>query len=318
MKKLLKIILLGIVLPVCIFLLYVQLSYRQSYQAPMTGIVASKDSTIVARGKYLVLGAAHCYTCHMPDSLQEKGINERMVGGYKFSTPFATFHTPNLTSDPETGTGRFTDEQLARAVRYSINHKDLAMVGFMSYNAMSDNDLQAIISYLRVVPPVRNVVPEHEYNMLGKILMRFLLKPVENPMVQNVKPDTTAEYGSYLAYNVTNCNGCHTKRDGVGKFGGKPMAGGGMWDYDDAIYRSPNLTFNDSTGRIVKWSAQQFIDRFRAGKLLPHTPMPWEAYKHLSDRDLLALYNFMKSLPPVHNEVQKTYEPKSSAITSAK
>jgi len=309
MKKTISII-VGLAIVVGLLLSYVQFTYKRVFEAPaVTGISGRYDSVSIARGKYLVLGAAHCYTCHMPDTLLEKGMKEQMMGGYVFKTPFAQFNTPNLTSDKETGIGSFTDEQLARAVRYHINHDGHAMVGFMSYNAMSDADLTAVISYLRMLPPIKNKVPEHDYNMLGKILMRFMVQPVQAP-VENVTPDSTVEYGRYLAYNVTNCNGCHTKRDATGQLTGKPLAGGNTWDYDDAVYTSPNLTFNDSTGRITQWSQKDFINRFRMGKVFPHTPMPWEAYRSLSDRDLSALYKFLRSLKPVHNEVKETYAKK--------
>lgn len=307
MKTTLKVI--GIIVSIiCLLLLYVQLTFRQNFEAPLTGIKSTTDSSVVARGKYLVLGAAHCYTCHMPDSMLRKGYREEMIGGNPLETPFATFYTPNITSDKETGIGNFTDEQLARAIRYNVNHNSKAMVGFMTYNGMSDDDISAIISYLRTTPPIRNIVPEHDYNMLGKILMRFLIKPA-TPTVENLEPDTTAAYGKYLAYNVTNCNGCHTKRGSKGEFIGEPFAGGYSWDLDDATYTAANLTPDDSTGRIAKWSQDVFIQRFRTGRVLENSPMPWDAYQMLSDNDLKALYNYLQQLPPVHNEV-KTYASK--------
>ena len=284
MKTTLKVI--GILVSlICIFLIYVQLTYQKTFDPSPTGIRSQRDSSTIARGKYLVTSAAHCYACHMPDSVLKKGDKERMIGGHEFKTPFATFYTPNITSDNETGIGKFTDEQLAQAIRYNVNHNNKAMVGFMTYNGMNDADISAIISYLRTTPPVRNVVPKHDYNMLGKILMRFLVKPV-TPNIENLKPDTTALYGKYLAYNVTNCNGCHTKRDKTGAVVGEPFAGGGSWDYEDALYTSANLTPDDSTGRISKWSQAAFIQRFRAGRALEHSPMPWDAYQTLSDDDL--------------------------------
>ena len=306
MKTTVKI--LGILVSlVCLFLLYVQLTFKQTFEANPTGIKSSSDSNIIARGKYLVQGAAHCYTCHMPDSLRKNGDKERMIGGNPLKTPFATFYTPNITSDQETGIGNFTDEQLARAIRYNVNHNSRAMVGFMTFNGMTDDDISAIISYLRSTPPVHNVVPEHDYNIVGKVLIRFLVKPV-SANVENIQPDTTAEYGKYLAYNVTNCNGCHTKRGSTGDFVGEPFAGGSSWKHDEATYTSANLTPDDSTGRISKWSQNAFIQRFRAGRALPNSPMPWEAYQILSDNDLKALYKFLRQLPSVHNEV-KTYSP---------
>jgi len=120
-----------------------------------------------------------------------------MVGGNPLETPFATFYTPNITPDEETGIGNFTDEQLARAIRHNINHNSRAMVGFMTFNGMSDEDISAVISYLRSTPPIRNVVPEHEYNIVGKVLVRFLIKPVSAKAFYN---------GTTIAYQIHNSN----------------------------------------------------------------------------------------------------------------
>ena len=310
MKTALKVF--GIIIcAICVFLLYVQWSYRKTFDRQPTGIKSTTDPTVIARGKYLTLGPAHCYTCHIPDSVKRKGNLEAMMGGNPLVTPFATFFPPNITSDKETGIGRFSDEELAGAIRYNLSHNDRATVGFMTYNNMSDEDISAIISYLRTTPPVYNVVPDHEYNIIGKILMRFLIKPVA-PVVSKVKPDTTAEYGKYLAYNVMNCNGCQTNRNSVGEFIGEPFAGGHSWNLEDATYTAANLTQDDSTGRISKWTREIFIQRFRAGRVLEHSPMPWDAYQSTSDFDLTALYKFLETLPAVRNEVV-TYSPKEGS-----
>ena len=307
MKTALKVF--GIIIcAICVFLLYVQLSYKKTFDRQITGIKASTDSSVIARGKYLTLGPAHCYPCHIPDSVKKNGNFEMMIGGNPLVTPFATFYPPNITSDNETGIGRLTDEQLAGAIRYNLGHNDRAMVGFMSYNSMSDDDIAAIISYLRVTPPVHNVVPDHDYNIIGKILMRFLIKPV-TPVVAKVQPDTTVEYGRYLAYNVMNCNGCHTNRSSTGEFIGEPFAGGHSWELPDGVYTAANLTQDDSTGRISKWTRDTFIQRFRAGRVLERSPMPWDAYQSTTDIDLIALYKFLETLPGVRNEVV-TYSPK--------
>jgi len=144
MKKTLKILAIFIGL-VVVFLIYVQFTFKQKFETPLTGIKASSDSSIIARGKYLV-GPAHCYACHTSDSLKKLGSRAPLIGGTAFKTPFATFYTPNITQDKETGIGNNTDEELARAIRYNVNHRSEAMVGFMSYNNMSDDDITAIVS----------------------------------------------------------------------------------------------------------------------------------------------------------------------------
>lgn len=301
MKKSLKVLaaISGIVL---VFLVYVQITYKQKFEVPETGIMASSDSSIIARGKYLVLGPSHCYACHTNDSLRTLKLKEPLMGGNVYETPFGNFNIPNITMDKETGIGNMSDEELARSIRYNLNHKEEAMAGFMSYNNMSDDDIQAIVSYLRTTTPVKHEVAEHDFNMLGKVIVRFLIKPNLNAAPSNLKPDTSVLYGKYLAYTVGQCNSCHTKRDKVGKFIGEPFAGGFTWEMEDGIYTSPNLTPDDSTGRIKHWSQEVFIQRFRAGRTLEGSPMPWEGYTEITDNDLKALYNYFSSLPAVKNK----------------
>ena len=181
------------------------------------------------------------------------------------------------------------------------------MVGFMSYNGMNDDDISAIISFLRSTPPVRNVVPEHDFNMVGKVLMRFLIEPVL-PAVQYIKPDTTAEYGKYLAYNVTNCNGCHTDRGPTGEFIGEPLAGGHAWDLDDATYTAANLTPTILQEESQNGLSMFSFSGFAQDECWQIVPCP-DAYK-MFQITLTALYRFLNQLPPVHKEI-KTYVPKN-------
>lgn len=297
------------------FLLYVQLTYRQTFEAPATGLKASTDSAIIARGKYLVTGPAHCWTCHVdnPSKVDLRQGLPAMSGGYSIALPMiGTVRIPNITPDPKTGIGRYTDEQLARTIRYNVTPEGHALIPFMTYNSMSDADIEAVISYLRSAKPVENHVPAHDLSLLGKVLMRFVIKPNVSQSHKEftvTKPDTTAAYGKYLAHSVTNCNGCHTERGMAGEYVGKPFAGGNKKDVETATFVVPNLTPNPETGRIYHWSQQAFINRFRAGKTYPEEYMPWPAYQQMSDNDLKAIYNFLQTLEPVHNKVEATYIP---------
>jgi mono/diheme cytochrome c family protein len=297
------------------FLLYVQLTYRQTFKAPVTGLRASTDSVLIARGKYLVMGPAHCWTCHAenPAKVDLRAGLPAMSGGHILGLPgIGNIRVPNITPDRTTGIGRYTDEQLAGALRYNVTPKGHALIPFMSYNAMTDDDLVAVLSYLRSATPVKNDVPAHDLTLLGKALMRFVIRPIGSGAPAGVtaaKPDTTARYGKYLAYSVANCNGCHTERGMTGEYIGKPFAGGNKKDVQTATFVVPNLTPDPETGRIYHWSQQAFINRFRAGKVYPEEHMPWPAYQHMSDNDLKAIYNFLRTLEPAHNKVEATYIP---------
>jgi mono/diheme cytochrome c family protein len=296
-------------------LLYVQLTYRQTFEAPATGLKASTDSAVIARGKYLVMGPAHCWTCHAenPAKVDLRAGLPAMRGGYTLGLPgIGNIRVPNITPDRKTGIGRYTDEQLARTLRYNVTPKGHALIPFMTYNAMTDDDIVAVLSYLRSAKPVENYVPAHDLTLLGKALMRFVIRPNvsgSHAEFKAAKPDTTAGYGKYLAYSVANCNGCHTERGMTGEYIGKPFAGGNKKDVHTATFVVPNLTPDPETGRIYHWSQQAFINRFRAGKVYPEEHMPWPAYQHMSDNDLKAIYNFLRTLEPAHNKVEATYIP---------
>jgi mono/diheme cytochrome c family protein len=267
-KKILK--WTGIILLLLVSGIVVTVMARQNlqYEAPYPNIKASTDSAVILKGKQLVFGPAHCADCHSKanaDSLMALGQEVPLSGGYEFNMEIGKMYTRNITPDSVTGIGRYTDAEIARALRYGVGPDGSAFFDFMPFHNTSDEDLAAIISYLRAQKPVRNEVPKHSFNTMGKVVKAFLIKPVgpagEVPVA--VKKDTTAEYGKYLAVNVANCSGCHTRRDIVtGAYTGELFAGG----LEIEGFTTPNLTTDPQSG-IYGWSLQQFTDRFRAGKL---------------------------------------------------
>lgn len=277
------------------------------YEAPFPAVKASSDSAVIARGRHIVMGPGHCFDCHSnnknKDSLVRAGGEPALSGGFTFELPFGKFFTRNLTPDKETGIGRMTDGEIARVLRYGVKPNGEAVLPFMSFQNFTDEELTAVISYLRSLEPVRNPIPDHEYNLMGKLIKAYMIKaegPTE-PVKKSIAADTTAVYGRHLVMAVANCNECHTKRDGVGKYVGEPMAGGTTFEEKGfPTLTSPNLTPDPTTGRIYKWSQDDFIRRFRMGKAIPYSHMPWDAYSRMSDDELKAIYNYLKSLKPVN------------------
>lgn len=269
------------------------------YVASYPDIKASADTAVIARGKHLIYSSAHCIDCHNkvnPDSLISLGQEIPLTGGVLFKLPVGEIYSKNITPDKETGIGNFTDAEIARALRYGVHPDGTAVYDFMPFHNTSDEDLTAIISYLRAQKPVRNEVPQNELNTVGKIVKAFMVKPVgpDGEVPKAVAPDTTDLYGKYLALSVAECNGCHTERNLAGKFIGEPFAGGSNIDG----FITPNLT-PDSSGRIFNWTREMFIDRFRMGKLIPKSPMPWNSFKRMTDAELTAVYNYLKTIKPV-------------------
>lgn len=307
----------GIIIASILVLVSVTVAMRQNltYDAPYPAITATADTALVARGKYLVFGPAHCANCHgAPGTWDkvEKGEQVALSGGYKFELPIGNFYVRNITPDKETGIGRLTDAEIARMLRYGVRPNGTAVLPFMPFHNVSDEDLTAIISYLRSQKPVNHKVPEHSTNVLGMVVKAFLLKPVgpTGEVPKKVKKDTSAAYGRYLATSVANCYGCHTNRDPMtGGFIGEPFAGGmemeSSVEPDKYYFITPNLT-PDSTGRLFGWSQDLFIKRFRKGTLLQGTHMPWGPFSRMSDDELKAIYNFLKTVKPVRNSIPQT------------
>lgn len=271
---------------------------------------ASTDSAIIERGRYLAYGPAHCAYCHSPMetwAALDAGERPPLVGGGVFHTDFGTFVSPNITPDPETGIGSVSDGKLARMLRHNVRSSGRVAVPFMEFQNLSDEDVVALLSFMRAQEPVRNATPEPDINALGRAIMTFLIKPVNGePPRTAPAEEPTLERGEYVAINVANCVGCHTQRSLTdGSYTGPRFAGGFRMALDDDPSRAlitPNLTPDPTTGRITGWSEDRFVARFRAGRQFEESHMPWNAYARMSDTDLRAVYRYLRSLPPVVNE----------------
>ena len=312
----LKKILIGIVGLMVIVIIgiigFINLTYEKDYSAgyPVKDVKVVADSSMIERGRYLAQGPAHCIDCHSPLELVQKSdlhTELSMSGGFGLEIPPGTFYAPNITPDAETGIGRYTDGELYRMLRYNIRPDGQAAIDFMPFINMSDEDIYAVIAYLRSQPAVKNKMPERDLSFLGKALFASgVVKPgvPDEPVVKSIQPDTSEEYGRYLAYAVANCMGCHTERDmKSGEFIGKEYAGGLTFGPDDLtkgwIYVSPNITPDKQTGIMADWEEEDFIARMKAGKVYETSPMPWTAFTRMSDDDLKAIYRFLKTVQPV-------------------
>lgn len=277
------------------------------YEAPLPDLHESVDSAVIARGAYLVNGPAHCSGCHTDNAHEAaylQGASVPMHGGFMFKLPAGSVFSKNITNDAEHGIGRMSDPEIARSLRYGVGSDGRAIFDFMPFYMMSDDDLTAIISYLRTLPGDANEVPPHELNFLGKAVKAFLIQPMgplNKDRPSGLKPDTTATYGGYLANSVANCVGCHTERNPMtGELTGTPFAGwaGMEGNAPGVLFNTPNLTPDPTTGYLYDWDFELFKGRFRAGPRFPDSPMPWANFARMSDDDLKAIWNYLHSLPP--------------------
>lgn len=307
-----------------VLMVVVQVRSQRTFDAPYPEVHASSDPAVIARGRYLAYGPAHCVACHTNSSEQEAikaGATPPLAGGGRFVLPLGIVHTPNLTPDPATGIGRYTDRELARVLRYGVMPDNRAALPFMEFHDLSDEDLTALVSFLRSQPAVRRDVAQHRFNFLGKAVLAFLIKPI-GPTVpvpaRSPAEEPTVARGAYLANSVAGCVECHTKRSNVdGHYVGAPFSGGNVFTVEgdpDTILVTPNLT-PSRTGHITSWPEEQFVGRFGVGAGVPHTHMPWKLYQRMSEDDVRAIYRYLRTLPPSDNDPGPTVQSKKKGLT---
>jgi len=264
------------------------------------------------RGRYLVEGPAHCFMCHSELDWTREGLPPKPGGEGGGQNPFPEealpwLVAPNISPDPETGTGRWTDDQFRRALRQGIGSNGRTLFPMMPYGLfhdMSDEDLASVIAYLRSIPPVRREVP---LTKLPEPLKQALrpLPPVDS--VPEVDRSSPVKYGEYLT-KISNCTGCHTPLDASGApIPSLAWAGGlnlvGPWGNVHSVNLTP-----DPSG-IPYYTEELFLKVIHTGNPggKPLNPvMPWGYFRKMSDADLKAIYAYLKSLPPVSHRIDNT------------
>lgn len=305
--------------------LFIEFSWNKTYDWPGPSLQSSTDSAVIAKGRYLVHGPAHCVSCHVSgfDALVagDEGKEVPLSGGIQFPMgPLGNLYTPNLTPHKTTGIGRYTDEQLFRMMRHSVKPNGTGSLSLlMPFNQMADDDLVAIVSYLRSMAPVNNPVPEPSWTMMGKAVRVFTptFKPIRDPVAPKQAPAmaATVERGEYLARYVANCVGCHTQRDPMTYEATGPEFAGGMefepWPQlhnylkvDPELWlRTPNLTPDPNSAFARFKTPEAFVERFRKGRIISYSAMDWGPFSRMSDEDIKALWMYLNSLPPVKKDV---------------
>jgi len=249
----------------------------------------------LARGEYSALNVADCMVCHaehdwtvhdapvLPNTLGA-GQDMNIIKGFP-----GKVYAPNITPDPETGAGSWSDDQLARAIREGVGHDGRALFPFMPYpdfRAMSDEDLASIIVYLRSLPPVRKQLPATDLIFPVNYLIRNVPRPLDASLPE---PDvsTPEKRGKYLV-TIAGCEDCHTPQDAHGKpLPGMDFAGGFILDGPWGRVASSNIT-PDPSG-IPYYDQAMFTQVIRTGFVRArklNQIMPWHVYRRMRTRIL--------------------------------
>ena len=299
MKRILKIIskivgiLIGLlVLAVTVLLTTGYFRFTKSYDIDIAALEIPTDEVSLARGKHLVEAVAHCAYCHGPELAGKIVVDAGAQG---------IIVAPNLTSG-EGGLGTsYMVEDWVRAIHHGVTHKgrSVFIMPSLSFDAIGEEDLAAIIAYLQTIPPVSNVLAETKLGPLGLAMvgagpfteaMSALHIDHDAPLPAAPVEGETAEYGAYLV-EIAQCRLCH----------GAELAGGQV---SPSAPLGPNLTPGGEPGF---WTEEQFFNVIRTGRhpsgreLNP--VMPWKYFANMTDTELRAIWVYLQSLPKLETVV---------------
>ena len=261
---------------------------------------AQADEAQLKRGAYLMNSIVACGNCHTPKGPDGHALpGQELSGGLVIELPVFRAVAPNITSDTETGIGKWTDEQIVNAIRNG-KRPDGSMIGppmpIGFYRNMSDSDVLAIVAYLRSVKPINHKVEKSTFNIP--------LPQSYGPMVTHVADVPSAGkaiYGKYLA-DIGHCMECHTPLI-KGQLDMSRVGAGGreLPAFPAGMVTSANLTPANPNG-IAHWMDTQVKTAITHGvrpdgrRLVLLMAFDW--YKNIDPSDLDALVAYLRTLQP--------------------
>jgi len=275
-----------------------------------------KTEARLARGKYLVEGPAHCFHCHSEHDLSTPTYpTSQTKKGAGWVMPIPELNhiaSRNITPDVETGIGSWSDDEVARAIREGVRKDGTALfpvMPYVDYASMDDEDVKAIVVYIRTLAPVRNQVPARNLPFPLEYIVKTIPQPITSARPAHASA-TPQERGSYLV-TLAGCAGCHTITESGVPRAGLTLAGGAKFDLPGGVTtHSANITADPSG--IQHYDEGMFIQVFRTGSLpgrmLSHI-MPFEFFRNITDDDLRDIFAYLRAQPPVKHRISNTDPP---------
>jgi mono/diheme cytochrome c family protein len=258
---------------------------RRTYDTSVDSVSVPTDVASIARGEHLVRNVIDCTLCHGED-----------LGGavYSSSPAVGTVAGPNLTRG-KGGVGvDYADMDYVRAIRRGVRRDGRSLIVMPSevFTHLSQEDLGAVIAFLKQAPPVDRDVPKSGFGPMGRALLAAgkmnILVAGKTPRITppaSVTADTTAAYGKYIA-DISGCHGCH----GYGLSGG-PVAG------PPGLPPASNLT----PAGIGSWSEADLARAVREGRRPDGSQldefMPWKVFRGMTDAEIHAIWLYLRSVP---------------------
>ena len=275
----------------------------------------------IERGRYLFQNVADCDGCHSQRDFTR--IDGPVVpAGRGRGNPLSQFLTglpgtvvaPNITPDPETGIGAWTDGEKIRAIRDGVDKSGRALFPMMPYGVfheMSDEDVESVVAYMNTLAPIRNPLPTTQLSFP----VNLMIKGVPQPTGTVPNPDRTnrLQYGKYLT-TVAGCADCHTPVKNGQRIPGTDYSGGQEFASSIGRVFSANITPHPDTG-IGKWDEAFFLKKFTDYKMYAangtpamtgpeqFTLMPWLTFSGMAPEDLSAIYTYLRTVKPIDHHV---------------
>ena len=258
---------------------------RQKFDTSVDSVDVPSDSASIARGEHLVRNVIDCTICHGSD-----------LGGavYSSSAAIGTVAGPNLTRGKGGVGADYTDMDYLRAIRRGVRRDGRSLIVMPSevFTHLSDEDMGAVLAFLKQAPPVDREVPKSGFGPVGRALLASgkmnILVAGKTPRIdvpRSVPRETTPAYGKYLA-DISGCHGCH----GYGLSGGQ-VAG------PPGLPPASNLT----PAGIGNWTEADLVRALRGGKRQDGSQlnefMPWKVFRGMTDAEIHALWLYLRSLP---------------------
>ena len=268
------------------------------------------DRAVVARGAYLT-NAADCVTCHTDVAHRGKPY----AGGRAIATPFGTFYSPNITPDPKTGIGRWTEAQFLHALHDGIRADGANLFPAMpypSFTKITDGDARAIWAYMQTLPAVRqpNRPPELPFPLSWRPLQTIWKWLFFAPGRFRSTPGRSAAWnrGAYLVLALAHCGECHTPRKFLGAMQqSRFLAGTRHGPNGDKV---PNITSDPKSG-IGSWNVSDIVALLTDGQ----TPgfdfiggtmaEVVNSTSRLTEADRRAIAVYLKTVPPLATAERK-------------
>jgi len=269
----------------------------------------------IAKGKYFANNVMACMSCHseVKDEPGEPVVPETLGRGRDMgdqpSLP-GRIRARNLTPDPDTGIGKWTDGEIVRAMREGVSRDGRPLFPLMPYRTfgeyLSDEDALSIVAYLRSLQPIKHDPGLTKVNFPVSMFIRAVPKPIEKSAPPAPDASDPAKRGAWLL-KVASCSECHdSATPTMEKIPGKAYAGGVKFIVPGVgtVY-SANITSDKATG-VGAYSDEDILRAINEGKTKSGREiyvMPWSVYRTMSDEDKKAMLLAIRQITPVNNPV---------------